>query len=162
MKVLITSLVFAGLLLGVTASSSALTPSVVEQNKAIVQGATDAMNARRYDALNDYFALDMIDHNPYSGQVPGLPGFVQGLRIMYSAFPNWVITNEEMIADGDQIATRWTGRGKQTSLLMGLLPSGTKVELHGMRWYRFANGKVVETWVMFGLLQQIKTNPVQK
>ena len=162
MKVFTTALVLAGLLLGMTASSSALAPSVAEQNKAMVHGATDAMNARRYYVLNDYFASDMIDHNPFSGQVPGLPGFVQSLMIMYSAFPNWVITNEEIIAFGDQVATRWTGQGTQTSLLMGLPPSGTKVELHGMRWYRFANGKVAETWVNFGLLQQVETNPAQK
>ena len=94
----------------------------------------------------------MIDHDPYSGQAPGLPGFVQGLMIKYAAFPDWVNTNDEMIAEGDQVATHWTGRGTQTSLLMGLPPSGTKVKLIGMRWYRLAGGKIVETWVMFGLL----------
>jgi len=161
MRVLISALVLAGLLLALTASTSALTPPAPEQNKAIVRGATSAMNARQYYALSDYFATDMIDHDPYSGQMPGLPGFVQGLRMMHSAFPNWVTTNEEMIADNDQIATRWTGRGTQTSLLMGLPPSGKKVELNGIRWYKFANGKIVETWVMFGLLRQMETTPMQ-
>lgn len=161
MKVLIAALVFAGLLLGLTASSVAWTPSVLEQNKEVVRRATAARNARQYSALSDYFALDMIDHDPYSGQAPGLPGFVQGLMIKYAAFPNWVDTNEEMIAEGNQVATHWMGRGTQTSLLMGLPPSGTKVELHGIRWYRFANGKIVETWVMFGLLQQIEVPPAQ-
>lgn len=161
MKVLISVLVLAGLLLGLTASSSARIPSVSDQNKAVVRGATDAMNARQYSTLSDYFAPDMIDHDPYSGQVPGLPGFVQGLMIKYSAFPDWVNTDDEMIADGDQVATRWTGRGTQTSLLMGLPSSGTKVKLYGMRWYRLADGKIVETWVMFGLLRQIDQIPMQ-
>jgi predicted ester cyclase len=160
MRVLISALVLAGLLLGLTASSSALTPSVPEQNKAIVRGATDAMNARQYSVLSDYFALDMIDHDPYSGQAPGLAGFVQGLVIKYSAFPDWVNINDEMIAEGDQVATRWTGRGTQTGLLMGLPSSGTKVKLIGMRWYRLAGGKIVETWVMFGLLHQIELIPM--
>lgn len=161
MRVLISVLVLAGLLLGLTASSSALTLTVPEQNKAIVRHATTPKNARQYSALSDYFALDMIDHDHYSGQAPGRPGFVQGLMIKYAAFPDWIDTDEEMIADGDQVATRWTGRGTQTSLLMGLPPSGTKVELNGMRWYRFADGKVVETWVMFGLLRHIEAIPAQ-
>ena len=97
MRVLTSALVLAGLVLGLTASSSALTPSVTEQNKAIVRGATDAMNARQYSVLSDYFAPDMIDHDPYPGQVPGLAGFVQGLVIKYSAFPDWVNINDEMI-----------------------------------------------------------------
>ena len=78
MRVLISALVLASLLLGLTASSSALTPSIPEQNKAIVRLATAARNARQYSALSDYFAPDLIDHDPYSGQAPGLLGFVQG------------------------------------------------------------------------------------
>ena len=161
MRVLISAIILAGLVLGLTVSSSALTPSVAEQNKAVVRRATNARNARQYSSLSDYFAVDLIDHDPYSGQVPGLPGFVQGLMIKYAAFPDWVDVNQEIIADGDLVATRWTGRGTQTNMFMGLPPSGTKVELNGMRWYRFANGKVVETWVVFGLLQQMKATSAQ-
>jgi predicted ester cyclase len=161
MKVLISALVLTGLLLGLTASSSARTPSVSDQNKAVVRGATAAINARQYSALSDYFAADLIDHDPYSGQAPGLPGFVQGLMIKYSGFPDWVNTDDEMIAEGDQVATHWTGRGQQTSLLMGLPARGTKLELSGMRWYRLADGKIVETWVMFGLFRQIGGTPAQ-
>jgi steroid delta-isomerase-like uncharacterized protein len=161
MKVLIAAIVLAGLLLGLTASSSAVTPSASEQNKAIIRSATAARNARQYSALSEYFALDMIDHDPYSGQVPGRAGFVQALMNKYAAFPDWFDTNDEMIADGDQVATRWTGQGTQTGMLMGLPASGTKVELKGMRWYRFVNGKVVETWVMFGILRQIDQTPIR-
>ena len=161
MKVLISALVLAGLLLSLTASSSAWTTSLSDENKAIVRGATDAMNARQYYALSDYFAKDMIDHDPYIGQAAGLPGFVQGLMIMYSAYPNWVTTNDEMLAEGDQVTTRWTSRGTQTSILMNIPPSGKKMKLTGMRWYRLANGKIVETWVMFGLWRQIDQIPMQ-
>jgi predicted ester cyclase len=161
MRVLVSALVSAGLLIGLTASSSALAPSIADQNKALVRGATGAINARQYFALSDYFAPDMIDHDPYAGQAPGLPGFVQGLMIKYSAFPDWVNTDDEMIAEGDQVATHWTGKGTQSSLLMGLPSSGAKVQLIGMRWYRLADGKIVETWVMFGLLHQIGETPAQ-
>jgi predicted ester cyclase len=160
-RVLISVLVLTGLLLGLTASAAALEPSVLDQNKAIVRGATDAMNARRYSTLSDYFSPDLIDHDPYSGQAPGLPGFVQGMMILYSSFPNWVTTNDAMIADGDEIGTRWTSRGTQTSILMNLPPSGKKMELFGMRWYKLANGKIVETWVMLGLWRQIDQLPMQ-
>jgi len=162
MRLFISTLVLAGLLLGLTASSSAVTSSVLEQNKEVVRRATAARNARQYVDLNHYFALNLIDHDPYSGQAPGLPGFVQGLMIKYAAFPDWVDTDNEMIADGDQVATRWTGEGTQTSALMGLPSSGTKVKLFGMRWYRLTGGKIVETWVMFGLLRQIDQTPMQE
>jgi predicted ester cyclase len=161
MKVLISALVFAGLLLGLTVSLAARTPSVAEQNKDVVRAATEAINARQYSTLSDYFSRDMIDHDPYSGQAPGLPGFVQGLMMKYSAFPDWVNINDEMISEGDQVATHWTGQGTQTSLLMGLPASGAKVKLVGMRWYRLTDGKIVETWVMFGLLHHIGPHPSQ-
>jgi predicted ester cyclase len=161
MRVLISALVSAGLLLGVTSSSSALAPSIPDQNRAVVRGATDALNARQYSTLTDYFSPDLIDHDPYSGQAPGLAGFVQGLMMMYSAYPNWVTTNDEMIAEGDEVTTRWSSQGTQTSFLMNIPPSGMKMKLLGMRWYKLADGKIVETWVMFGLWRQVGATPAQ-
>jgi predicted ester cyclase len=162
LKVLISALVLALLILGLTASSSARTPSVSDQNKAIVRGATAAINARQYAALSDYFAPDMIDHDATLGQAAGLPGFVHGMRIKYAGFPDWVNVDDEMIAEGDQVATHWSGRGTQSGMLLGLPSIGTKLEMFGMRWYKLSNGKIVETWNVFGLFRQIGATPQQR
>jgi predicted ester cyclase len=154
MKVLISALVAALLILSLTASSSGRIPLVSDQNKEVVRAATDAMNARQYSALSYYFAPDMIDHNPYSGQAPGLPGFVQGLRMWYSAFPDWASTNDDLIAEGDQVVTHWTGQGTRTDLLTGLTSNGAKVKLIGIRGYRLTDGMIVETGVTSGPFHQ--------
>jgi len=126
MKVLISAVVLAGLLLGLTASSSALAPRC--PNKTSHRPPRHGREKTRGNTppSADYFAPDLIDHDPYSGQAPGLPGFVQGLMIQVFGLPDWVDANEEMIAEGDQVVTRWTGRGTQTSLLMGLPSSGNE------------------------------------
>ena len=67
-----------------------------------------------------------------------------------------------MVAEGDKVVTRWTGRGTHSGPRMGIPPTGRKVEVTGMRMFRLAEGKIVETWVnwdMFGLMQQLGVIP---
>jgi predicted ester cyclase len=58
------------------------------------------------------------------------------------------ITNEDMIAEGDKVVTRWTMRGKHTGEWMGIAPTGKQVEGIGISIHRIAGGKIVEDWAV--------------
>jgi predicted ester cyclase len=85
----------------------------------------------------------------------GLKGFNVAFR---AAFPDWHSNFEELVAEGDRVVERWTGRGTHRGELWGIPPTGKRVEVPGSVFYRIAGGKIVEfrgQLDMTGLMQQL-------
>ena len=82
---------------------------------------------------------------------PGWPRSLEGARklftTMLAAAPDVQGTIEDMVAEGEKVAVRWTFRGTHTgeSPLTGA-PTGAPFTLVAMSLYRFANGKIEEDW----------------
>lgn len=75
-----------------------------------------------------------------------------------TAFPDTHFTIDDMIAEGDRVAIRWTVRATHRGEFEGIAPTGKPVTVTGTMVARIANGKLVEGWQNFdalGLLQQI-------
>jgi len=115
-----------------------------EENKALVRRFVDEFwtegNAATADEL---MAPDAEIHMP-TGEVvdlDGLKGFASTWR---ESFPDWNSTFEELIAEGDRVAERWTGRGTHRGELQGIPPTGKRVEVPGSVFYRIVGGKIVE------------------
>lgn len=89
----------------------------------------------------------------------GLKEFAAAWR---RAFPDWHSTLEEMVAEGDVVAGRWTGRGTHRGELQGIPATGKAVEAPGVVFYRFAGGRIVEFRGHFdiaGLMRQLGVFP---
>ena len=68
------------------------------------------------------------------------------------------ITVKQQLAEGDLVATRWSGRGTHEGELMGIEPTGKQVTVSGLTISRLEGGKIVEefqNWDTFGLMQQL-------
>ncbi len=75
-----------------------------------------------------------------------------------NAFPDLHFTVEDMLAEGDRVASRYTARGTHRGELMGLPPTGRQVTEVGIVISRLAEGKLVEDWHSpdnLGLMQQL-------
>ncbi len=57
-----------------------------------------------------------------------------------------VINIEQMIAEGDTVATRVTFRGTHTGDFLGIPATGKHVVVPALDMLRYANGKLVEHW----------------
>jgi steroid delta-isomerase-like uncharacterized protein len=95
----------------------------------------------------------------YVGHVPGVPepiggknGFHEFASSYLAAFPDGTITVDAQIAEGDFVATRWTGRGTNTGELMGMPPTGRQVTIEGITYSRVADGKAREAWLIWDTL----------
>jgi SnoaL-like polyketide cyclase len=69
------------------------------------------------------------------------------------------------LAEGDMVATRWTARGTHQGELMGIPPSGNRVEVPGTTISRIEGGKVAEEWDNYdalGMMQAIGAVPEQE
>ena len=129
-----------------------------EENKALVRRFVEEFwNEGNTAAADELMASDAVIHLP-TGEVLNpneLKIFVGTWR---ESFPDWHSTFEELIAEGDRVAERWTGRGTHLGELQGIPPTGKRVEVPGSVFYRIAGGKIVEfrgQLDMMSLMQQL-------
>lgn len=130
-------------------------------NKDLVHRYYDeAFNANQPGALDRMLAPGFVDHNPASGQTPDAAGFKHLLVTYRAAFPDGYISLEDMLAERDVVAVRYTFRGTQAGAFRGILPSGRQVTMTGIDVFRVVDGRLAERWGNrddLGLLQQLGT-----
>ena len=133
-----------------------------EENKALVQRFVEEFwNQKNMSAADELMAADVVIHMP-TGEVVDLDGLKAFADMWRSSFPDWHSTFEELIAEGERVAERWTGRGTHQGELQGIPPTGKRVEIPGSVFYRIIDGKIVEfrgQLDMMGLMQQLGTIP---
>jgi predicted ester cyclase len=93
----------------------------LEENKAVVQRLFDAINNGNLDELPQVVAPDVVDHNAVIFMQPEGPGGVrEGIRMLLQGFPDLRLTTEDLIAEGDRVAARFTVSGTNTGDYRGL------------------------------------------
>ena len=110
-------------------------------------------------ASPDYVGYDPTEPEP----VRGPDGLKAQLDKYISAFEGAHVTVDEQIADGNLVATRWTGRGTHTGEIAGVAPTGKDVTVTGITISRVEEGKVVEerqVWDALGMLVQLGAVPM--
>lgn len=136
--------------------------TTADECKKLVQRYIAAINAGDFEALDELFAADFVDHNSFPGQSHGLEGAKELIRIYRTAFPDVHWTIEDQIAEEDKVVTRWIARGTHLGKLFGVAPTGRRVTVEGIGidWVR--DGHLAEGWLsfdQFGLLQQVGALP---
>ena len=117
-----------------------------EENKALVRSVYDAINAKDPDALDGLMAADMNSNTRFPHADGGLQGFKESFKAALASFPDYAITIDDQIAEGDKVVTRYTASGTQEGDFMGVAPTGERVELVGIDIDRIEDGKIVEHW----------------
>ena len=134
-----------------------------EQNKAIVRRAFEEPWKGNLDVIDELIAKDYIGHDPANPEpLRGPAGVKEFISTYRAAFPDARITVEQQLAEGDLVATRWTGRGTHEGELMGISPTGKRVTVSGLTISRLEGGKIVEefqNWDTFGMMQQLEAVP---
>ena len=122
----------------------------------------EAWNKGNLDVLDEIYTADFVGHIPGSPDIHGLEGIKTIANMFYTAFPDMQYTIEDMIAEGDKAAVRWTLTGTHKGELMGIPPTGVQVSFTGNTIIRFAGGKYVELWSSWearGMWQQLGVDP---
>jgi steroid delta-isomerase-like uncharacterized protein len=130
----------------------------IGENKALVRRFVEEFwNKGNTATADELMTPDAEIHMP-TGETLDLEG-LKGFNVAFrAAFPDWHSTFEELVAEGDRVAERWTGRGTHRGELWGIPPTGKRVEGPGSVFYRISGGKIVEfrgQFDMMGLTQQL-------
>lgn len=133
-----------------------------EANKALLRRFDEEVWNQRNPALVD--ELFASNHLFRAAGSPPLDreGHKQMIAHFQGAFPDGRASTEDLIAEGDTVASRWTYRGTQQGEFQGIPPTGKQVILTGISIWRFEGDKIVESWHEFdalGLLQQLGAIP---
>jgi steroid delta-isomerase-like uncharacterized protein len=134
-----------------------------EENKTIVRRVFDeVINKGDLNVVDQVIASDYVYRSPGSPELRGPEGFKQLITMYRSAFPDLHLDVDELIAEGNTVVSRWTGRGTHKGELMGIPPTGKQVSVTGVVISRFAGGKAVEDWELIDtltMLQQLGAIP---
>lgn len=131
-----------------------------EENKATVRKfIKQVFEGGNLDLIEDLFAPDYVLHDPVLPEkVRGLEGIERYVSMYRAAYPDTSFTIEDQLAEGDEVVTRWTGRGAHRGELMGIPPTGKGVAVTGIEVDRISDGKMRESWVNYdalGMMQQL-------
>ena len=121
-----------------------------EENKALIRREYEEVwNGGKLDVINELYAPNWVGHMPGRPDIHGIESIKRMANIFYTAFPDMEYTIDDMVAEGDKVAVRWTLAGTHEGELMGVSPTGVQVTLRGNSILRFAEGKCVELWSSF-------------
>jgi predicted ester cyclase len=125
-------------------------------NKEIVREFTRVFkNEHNVDGINHLFASNFEHHFKPSVR-PGLEGFKYIGRMMNTAFPDVVVTEEDLIAADDKVVERSSAVATHRAPLMGEQPTNKQVHWTEIHIYRIRDGKIAEHWVEWAVLELMK------
>lgn len=134
-----------------------------EANKLIMRRFTEFINTASEKLAVDLISPDAVFHVPgRPDSMRGPAGYLAIIGMMRGGFPDIQWTLEETIAEGDKVAARFTMRGTHQGTFFGVPPTGKKIAVQAMNFYRLFGGQFVEERGqpdLLGLLQQIGAMP---
>jgi steroid delta-isomerase-like uncharacterized protein len=103
----------------------------------------------------ELFAPDYVNHTAGSGINSGREGMTRSIAALKTAFPDWRVAVESMVAEGDQVVDRFRISATHTGSVNGIPASGTRIEALGIHMWRLADGKLAEGWYLTDALPAV-------
>jgi predicted ester cyclase len=136
----------------------------VEEHKEIVRRFIEVGWGRADERVFDE-CLDRHCYRHISGSVSsGQSDAKLALRLVHLGLSDIQITIEQLFGENDLVVVRSLTRGTHTGEYVGVPPTGCRVEISAVDLYRFANGRIVESWHNvdeLGLLRQLGLVPMR-
>ena len=135
----------------------------VETNKSVIRRFTEFVNTASERLAKELVAPEAVLHvSGRTERIRGPAGYLATIAMMRRGFPDINWTLEEMIAEGDKVAARFTLRGTHRGSFYGVPATGETIQVQAMAFYRLSSGQIVEEYGerdVLGMLQQIGAAP---
>ncbi|MDQ3923652.1 MAG: ester cyclase [Actinomycetota bacterium] len=135
-----------------------------EESKVIVRRYLGVFEQGNIELLDELLAPDYFNHTPATPDLPTGPEGVKGVVTMFrSAMPDLRVVIEDMIAEDDKVAVRYTLEGTHEGELFGIPPTGEQLSIKSITVERVSDGKIRDHWRItdeLGMMQQLGVIPV--
>ncbi|MGY1602591.1 ester cyclase [Geodermatophilus sp. SYSU D00815] len=102
-----------------------------------------ACNAHRFEELGEFVHEELA----VDGERIRLADYVEGLRAVVRAFPDYRWDLRHLLVDGDWVAAHFADTGTHRGDWLGLPATGRRVTTQEFAFYRWAGGRIAEVWV---------------
>lgn len=135
----------------------------VEQNKEIIRNkhVEQVFHKGNLAVIDEIIHPEYVYHGPL-GEFKGPEGFRQVVMQAQSAFPDIHYDIVDMFGEEDKLAVRYRMTATFKGDLMGIPPTGRKLDLDQAFLYRFKDGKEIEALPfsdMLTMFQQMGVKP---
>ncbi|MDD3316073.1 MAG: ester cyclase [Methanosarcina sp.] len=134
-----------------------------EENKIIVRKFFEEGPSKgNLNIANELLSPDFALHVPLPAP-SGIEGINEVITSCRAAFEHLNVTIEDMIAEGNNVAVRFTAHGVHKGDFMGLQATGKPITMTGIEVFRIKDGKIAELWGeanLLSLMQQLGIIPV--
>ena len=119
-----------------------------------------------YAAADQLMTADCVSHGAGSPPQIGTEGIKRQAVLLRTAIPDLHVTLNDQVAEGDRVASRWTGSGTHTGPLQfptgTIAPTGNHISFDEIRIDRHVDRHIAESWFIpdrFTLWQQLGLLP---
>ena len=135
-------------------------PTDSSHNEAVIRRFHDATNSGDLEqisrAIDELVEPDAVIRTPLPIDAAG----PEVLKVVFGrplwAFPDLRVTIEDLISDGDKVVSRNTVTGTHMGDYMGHPATGTRITYSEIFIFRFADGRIAETWGVVDVLAQMR------
>ena len=121
--------------------------SSIEDAKAVyTRFVEEVINGGNVDIVEEIFAPDYVDHTAPPGAPPRLDAVRMIPTIFRGGFPDVHFTIENLVGEGDIVASHVTGHGTHTGQFLAFPASGNEATWRSLGFFRVRDGKIVEHW----------------
>src|SRR5437868_3369062 len=130
----------------------------MSENKKLVNRLfNEALNERKLEIAEELIHKDYVNFSFPAG-AKGPEAFKNIGGMFLSSFPDMKITVEDIMEEGDKLATHGYWEGTHRGDFQGISPTGKKVKVNYMDMWKVKDGKLHENWVQMdiaGLMHQL-------
>jgi len=134
----------------------------LDDNQTIVRETGERLfNQGDLSVADELIAVDAVDHCEPEG-TDCRQHFKQVAMMLRGAFPDLHMEILNMVTEGDQVAAHLLMSGTHQGPFMGIAPTGKRFSVEQMRFMRFRDGQMTDSWAVIdwlGWRQQLGALP---
>jgi steroid delta-isomerase-like uncharacterized protein len=123
----------------------------------------EVLNTGDWSRADEILTDDVVMHHPSAPEPIAGRDAVQGFLSQFRAgMPDLSLGVDDVAGDAERVAVRWHAHGTHTQEMFGIPPTNRGIDIHGISFFRFEDGRIAEDWIeenTFGVLQKLGVVP---
>lgn len=114
----------------------------IQANKATVARYGELWTTGNLAIADEICADDLVILHADGGETSGRAAFKAGVALHHDRLADFRVSIDDVVADGDKVAIRFTARANHTGPFLGSTPSGQPLRWTGMQLLYLTEGRI--------------------